>query len=72
MISDVLQELFEMKAGNKEMAFFYDPESEDWECHFGNTSEFVMLGEASGEFITSGKSLLEAAVNMKFLLKGSA
>ncbi len=64
-IEKELQIIADKKEGNKEMAFFYDPDEGEWIFALGNESVNVMLGEISGEIETSGHSLANVVYKMK-------
>ena len=67
-IEKEIQAIVHAKTGNKEIAFFYDPDTE-WTFSVGNPSIHVMLGEVGGETETRGKTMEEVITKMKGKLK---
>jgi len=65
-----LQNIIDIKRGNKEMALFYHGEN-SWTLMVGNPSEYVLLGEVSGEFVTEGESLDDVITKMEIMLDNS-
>jgi hypothetical protein len=58
-------ELIKSKPGNKELALFFDPESDDWTLELGNNSDVVMLGETSGEITVNGPDIATVIAKAK-------
>jgi hypothetical protein len=61
--------ILDLKGGSQELALFYEryPESNDgdYDLLVGNESEFVRLGEISGEFESSGDTVEECIAKIK-------
>ena len=67
----LLDDIANLKQGNKEMALFYEPDCvPNWEFHLGNTSQTVNLGEVAGEFEVWGYTLSEVIMKMRTKLIG--
>ena len=72
---DVVQQRLAELAGDQQLMVYYWPNSYDglkWEINCGNPSKFVMLGEVSGRYRTSGKTLQEAFDKLVALIADNA
>ena len=60
-LAQLIAQAIEKKQGNKEFALFFGWGDEEWCAMIGNPSDWVPLGETSGEFVGEGATP-EAAV----------
>jgi len=65
-ISSLMEKILSYPAYNKDLALFYTDRYEPaWSAEYCNpASHCVMLGEASGDFVGSGKTPEEALENL--------
>ena len=67
-IEKQIKEIIKLKPDNKELAIFYDGESE-WMMSLGNKSVHVMLGEVEGEINVTGDSIEDVMFNMQIAMQ---
>ena len=64
-VEQLIAECIAAKAGNKELALYYDGSDEGefpWTADIGNPSKYVNIGEVTGEYRGFGKSAKEALI----------
>lgn len=69
-VRERLENIIDIKEGNKEMALFYYG-GDNWALMIGNTSDCVSIGEASGDFEVEGENIDDVITQMEMILNGS-